>query len=134
MLRGPWLAVGAIVLTRFGITSLVLLTLFGFYSLTDGAAALVAGLRAIRVGDRFSLLLIERRAVDSCAGLATLFCSALTLLTLVLLSGFWTMLRRVIDSVRGLCGLGADRRAVVLAQFGVVLIVPGLRLHTRNSQ
>jgi uncharacterized membrane protein HdeD (DUF308 family) len=162
VLRGVLaIAVGMIALTRPGITLLVLLTLFVFYSLADGLAAIVAASRAIRLGDRFSLLLIEG-IVDILAGLAALFWPALTLLTLILLIGFWALVRGFVEvllAIRlrkvvrgewllvtggilsilfGLFVVGAPvAGALVLAQwiaiytliFGVVLVVPGFRLH-----
>jgi uncharacterized membrane protein HdeD (DUF308 family) len=119
------IAVGMIALMRPGITLLVLLSLFVFYSLLDGVAAIAAAFRAIRFGARFSLLLIEGLA-DILAGLAALFWPSLTLLVLILLIGLWALVRGFVEVLLAMRLRKIVRGEWLLAASGILSIAFGL--------
>lgn len=81
---------GVLTLVMPGLTLVALVLLFGGYAFVEGVFNALGAFRAARAGERWGLALLES-LVSVAAGVVTLLMPGLTLLSLVYLVAFWSL-------------------------------------------
>lgn len=130
VLRGSLaILLGIIMLAWPGITVGALVILFGAYALVDGVVSIIGAVKASRSHERWGFLVAEG-VVGIVAGLATFAWPAITVLVLVYLIGFWSIVTGAFE-IAAAWRLRAHVSGELLLIFaGVISVIFGILLMT----
>jgi len=109
-----------------GITLAVLIALFGAYALIDGVLAIVAGVRAAQLRERYASAL-WRGLTGGGAGLVAFLAPAITAVVLTLLIGIWAVVTGVLEILAAIRLHRADGKWL-LGLNGALSVLFGLLL------
>lgn len=110
-----------------GLSIAALVFLFGFYALSDGLFAIVAGVRLRKHSDRWWTFLLQG-LLSIGAGVATLLWPAITALVLLLVIAFWAIATGVLQIVLAVALRRELEREWLLIVSGVLSVVFGVLL------
>ena len=126
-LRGAFaILFGILTFVLPGVTLATLVILFAAYMLVDGVFAIVAGLKAAQRHERWGSLILEGVA-NILAGIVAFVWPAITVLVLVYLVAFWSIVSGLLMAVAGF-RLNGEHGRWLMVLAGVVSVVFGVLL------
>ena len=131
VLRGlAGVLLGFYLLTRPGITLLILVLLFCTYAFVDGALAITGAVRASKSNERWGSLVVEG-IVSLAAGFAGLLWPSMTLFVFLMMIAIWAVLRGILEIVTAVRLRKLVKGEWLLALGGVLSILFGAWVMTR---